>query len=397
MRKTTGVLAGPTLVRFLLLIIVIRLVRDTSVRMMYPFLPEYARGLGITLTAAGMLLTLRTGLVMLAPLVGHVADRRGQRRLLMLGFALEGLALLAFSFSTDFWSGLASIFLLGVSDAFVHPLLQGYVSEHAPVQRRGQAMVTVEYSWALTGIAVLPVVGWLIDSWGWPVPFRLLGAGSFVAVLLLAWVLPYDLPRQATRRPSLPREFLLTLRDRSAAATLLMNAMVFAAAETIFLLWGAQLERQFSLGPAELGRVAAIIGVAELTGSVTSSLIIDRLGKRRSVLAGTTLFLLLLASMPLLNRALWSLVMGLALVSMVFEYTIVSAIPLIGQQRPQSRTTMLAMGVMVAAIARSATDTGAAWIFERAGFLYAILCAFLLLLLGWLALWRGVEERAEKA
>ena len=51
--KSSGWLVGRALVRFLILIILIRLVRDTSFRMLFPFLPVYARGFGITLTAAG--------------------------------------------------------------------------------------------------------------------------------------------------------------------------------------------------------------------------------------------------------------------------------------------------------------------------------------------------------
>ena len=124
-----GAQTGRYLVRFLLLVILVRLVRDTSIRMMYPFLNEYAQGLGITLATMGLLLMLRTSLVALAPLFGHRADRMGPKPILMVGFGLQGLGLLGMGFASGVWTAAAAILALGVSDAITYPLMQAYISE----------------------------------------------------------------------------------------------------------------------------------------------------------------------------------------------------------------------------------------------------------------------------
>lgn len=395
MKQPAGVLVGRALIRFLLLAIVIRLVRDTSLRMMYPFLPEYARGLGITLTTMGSLLMVRTGLVMLAPYFGNLADRHGPRPLLLVGIALQGIGLVSFSYANSLVAGLAAIIVLGFSDSLFHPLMQAYVGEHAPSARRGWALATVEYSWAITGIAILPIVGWLIAGYGWQIPFRLLSAGSLLSLAILAFLLPADTPRRQRIPVTLRTNATDILRDRSAAASLLANAAVFMAAETFFVVWGAHLERNFALGPRQIGQAAAIFGVAELGGSILASLIIDRVGKRRGVLAGVLFFLGVLLFLPWLNRSLPSLLVGLALVSISIEYSIVCTIPLLADQRPGSRATMLAMGAMAGASIRSITDTVAAWIFENGGFLITVAYAFAALLVAAWALWRWVEERSE--
>ncbi|NOZ50107.1 MAG: MFS transporter [Chloroflexi bacterium] len=396
MRKLpSGVLSGRALLRFILTVIVIRLVRDTSGRMIYPFLPQYAAGLGITLTTMGGLLMVRTSTVAFAPIFGSFADRHGPRRWLMVGFAIQGLGLLAFSVAHGPLSALAAIFLLGVSDAVAYPLMQSYVSEHAPAYRRGWALATVEYSWAITGIALLPVVGWLISEVGWYMPFRLVSIGSFAAILVLWFLLPDDPPHAPGSHTSLFTTTRIILADRSALGALVANSAVFVAAETFFVLWGAHLARNFDMNAIQVGRVASVIGMMELLGSVTSSQIIDRVGKRRGVIGGTLVFMVILMAMPWFNRSATAIVIGLALASLCIEFTIVSTIPMLADQRPGNRSTMMALGAMMGALVRGATDPISTWLFETHGFLSSMMYAFGAMLIALWALWRWVEERKE--
>ncbi|MCP4167143.1 MAG: MFS transporter [Chloroflexi bacterium] len=395
MKQSPGIKVGRALLHFLILVILIRLVRDTSVRMMFPFLPVYAQGLGITLTAIGLLMTVRTALVVSAPYFGSIADRRGSHRLLVFGYLLLAAGLLGFSFSQGFVSALLAIILLGVADAIIVSLAQAYVSVHSPPELRGRSLVTVEYSWAITGIVILPVLGWLIDVGGWRLPFQLLSICAVGATLLLVFVLPADPPHHAPKPLSLGRQATIILHDRSAAATLLVNAAIFMAAETIFVIWGTHLTQNFSLGPATIGLVASLIGMGELGGAIISSLLIDRTGKRLGVLAGILVFLTILALFPILNQSVIPLIAGIVLASLCLEYIIVSMIPLISQQRPGSRATMLAMGAMLGAVSRAFTDSVALYLFENLDFLANILYAFLSLLVALWVLWRWVDERQE--
>jgi predicted MFS family arabinose efflux permease len=389
-----GVQTGRYLVRFILLVILVRLVRDTSIRMMYPFLNDYALGLGIPLATMGALLMLRTSLVALAPLFGYRADRVGPKPLLMLGFALQGLGLLAMGFASGVWTAAAAILILGVSDAFTYPLMQAYISEQAPSHRLGRALLTVEYSWAITGIVILPIIGWLIADMGWQTPFRLLSLFSGVAILILALLLPRSRPKPHPRRASFLRQMRAIVRDRSALGSVLVSATVFIAAEAYFVTWGAHLARDFALTPERIGQVAAGLGVIELAGSVIASLIIDPLGKRRGVMGGVLFFLGSLLLLPWLSGSLWTTLVGMGLISLSIEYSIVSTIPLMAQQRPANRASVLALGAMAGAFTRSLTDPAATWLLEHWGYLAAMAFSFLALLIALLLLWRWVQERA---
>ncbi|HID34721.1 MAG TPA: MFS transporter [Anaerolineae bacterium] len=389
-----GVQTGHYLVRFLLLVILVRLVRDTSIRMMYPFLNEYAQGLGVTLATMGMLLMLRTWLVVLAPLFGHRADRIGPKRILMAGFGLQGLGLLGMGLASGVWSAAAAILVLGVSDAITYPLMQAYISEQAPQRHLGRALITVEYSWAMTGIVILPIIGWLIGDMGWQTPFRVLSMFSGVAVLILALLLPRSHPNPNQQKGSFWKQIRVVARDRSALGSVLVSATIFIAAEAYFVTWGAHLARDFALTPERIGQVAAGLGVIELFGSVLASFIIDPLGKRRGVIAGVLFFLGALIALIWLERTLWTTLLGMGLVSLAVEYSIVSTIPLMAQQLPASRATVLALGAMAGAFTRSLTDPAATWLLEHGGFLAAMAYSFLALAVALGFLWRWVQERA---
>jgi predicted MFS family arabinose efflux permease len=395
MRSATGLLAGKALAHFLMLAILVRLVRDTGVRMMYPYLSVYAAGLGVSLTAMGSLLALRNGMLLLAPLFGHLADGRGPRRYLLIGFGLLGIGMSLLGWGHGLPAAAVAFLLLGASDAINTALMQAYVSEHVGPAVRGRALATVEYAWAITGIVVLPLVGWLLAHAGSQVPFRLMGVAAVGAWCLLVLVMPGDRPRPSRRPVGLRAQMAGILRDRSALAAVLVNALIFIAIESFFVVWGAHLARRFDFQPGQVGFVAVVIGLAELGGSVLSSLIIDRVGKRRGTLGGVLAFVLVLALMPWFDRSLPTLIVGLALASLCLEYSIVSTIPLLGQQRPASRASVFGLGVMAAALTRSISAPVAVWLFAHIAFIAAIGYAVVALLVALWLLWRHVEERAE--
>src|SRR5512139_2767895 len=77
-------------------ILVTRTVLNTAHRIIYPFLPSIARGLGISLTAASGLVTVRLLGGLAGPFLGPMADRRGRRptmELALVLFALAGVGL----------------------------------------------------------------------------------------------------------------------------------------------------------------------------------------------------------------------------------------------------------------------------------------------------------------
>ncbi len=379
--------------RFLLPVFLTRFTRDTGVRMFYPFLPQIAGGLGISLTTAGALLTVRTLLTVLAPIFGHRAGQVGPRKVLRWGFLLQASGLTILSIAHGIAVALLAVFLLGISDAIILPLTQTYVGEHSPKAQRGRALATVEYSWALTGIAILPIVGWLMSSRGWWVPLRLLALAGALSFLLVSFVFPPDPPRRNEDGSRLFAQMKQVWKDPSTAHALIANAFLYVAFESVAVVYGAHLERDFHLDAAQVGQIASLLGFAELTGSFTSSMVVDRLRPRRTLLFGLVGLMLGLGMVTFLRGSLLLFTAGLVVLFVLMEYSLVSLIPLLSEQQPGRRATVLATAPMLASVARSATDSWSARLFVTRGFSAVGGFALLSVAVGASLVWRGVEER----
>ncbi len=382
--------------RLITVAIAMRLVVDTAVRMFYPFLPEISRGLGITLSQGGLLLALRSAMVFPSPLFGAWSDRHGPRSLLTAALLTQALGLWWLSTAQGLVAAIAPIVLLGLSASAFIPTLQAAVAEHVPFFRRGRVVGIIEFSWAITGLVILPIVGVMMVQNGWQAPLRL-----FAVLSLVVAPLPSLLPRRH-RQPLAPaqRGFRqmagAVWRSPSARAAILVNGLIFVAAESFFVTYGAWLEGSFGLAPNQIGRVAALLGLAELTASGASSLFIDRLGKRRGVGIGLAAMTATLALLPLLERNLALAVGGMAAFTLAFEWSIVSNISLLSEQAPLARGTVMSLAVVASGLTRTTSDYVAVVLYERGGMPATALFGVAGSAVALLVLLRWVRERADE-
>lgn len=382
--------------RLITVAIAMRLVVDTTVRMFYPFLSEISRGLGITLSQGGLLLALRSAMVFPSPLFGAWSDRHGPRILLSAALLAQALGLWWLSMVQGVAAAIPAMVLLGLAAAAFIPTLQAAVSEHVPFFRRGRVIGVIEFSWALTGLVILPIVGLMMVQLGWQAPLRV-----FALLSLAVAPLPFLLPRRRPSPAPLQRGFrqmaLVVWRSPSARAAILVNGLIFIAAESFFVTYGAWLEGSFGLAANQIGRVAALLGLAELTASGASSLFIDRLGKRRGVGLGLVAMTATLALLPFLESSLALAIAGMAAFTLAFEWSIVSNISLLSEQAPLVRGTVLSLAVLAAGVTRTASDYLAVALFEQGGMLATALLGVAGSALAVFVLARWVKEQAAGA
>ncbi len=371
-----------------------RLVVDTAVRLFYPFLPEISRGLGITLSQGGLLLALRSAMVFPGPLFGAWSDRHGPRSLLTTALLAQALGLWWLSLAQGLAAAIPPIVLLGLASAAFIPNLQAAVAELVPFHRRGRVVGVIEFSWAITGLVILPIVGVMMVQNGWQAPLRVL------AVLSLAVApLPFLLPRQRRQAPAPAQNGFRQMagavwRTPSARAAIIVNGLIFIAAESFFVTYGAWLEQSFGMAPNQIGRVAALLGLAELTASGASSLFIDRLGKRRGVGLGLVAMTVTFALLPVFEHSPTLAIAGMAAFTLAFEWSIVSNISLLSEQAPLARGTVLSLAVVAGGITRTISDYLAVALFEQRGMWATVLFGVAGSALAVFVLLRWVQERA---
>jgi predicted MFS family arabinose efflux permease len=331
-----------------------RLLLDTGIQIFFPFLPVIAAGLGSNTIALGRLVSLRSATGLVAPLFGALADRRGYRTVMRLGLLLAALGYLVVAMSPNLWLAAIGMILAGLGTFAFVPAIQAYLSARLPYARRARGLGILEYAWALAGIVGLFLVGMLIDAAGWRAPLFILSAGLFVAWLFYQ-TLPPARPAAAgspvmagaaspARLARLSTFFSLGANRRSAWSTIAAGGLIMFAAMHLFISFGAWLVTEYGLSAAELGRVALVLGIADLCGSGLVSLISDRAGKRRSVILGAALACVGFLCLPLFNKGIVAAVTGLIWVRFAFEFTLVSNMTLLSEQVPLQRGKVLTLG-----------------------------------------------------
>ena len=388
--------------RLIVIGLITRLVTDTAVQIFFPFLPVIAAGWRTSSVAAGRLVSLRSAMGLFSPAFGTLADRRGYRFTMRLGLFLGVIGYLLIGLSTNLWSAAVGMVLAGLGTFSFVPTLQAYLSIRLPFNRRARGLGMLEYSWALSGIFGLYLVGVLIDAYGWRVPLFVISGLMLVALL---WYGRLPAARQQTESLNdsftfswaAVREFFeLGQNRRSAWAVLAVATCNMLAAVNIFISYGTWLVREYGLGAVQLGSVALILGIADLSGSVLMSLVGDKMGLRRSVLGGTVLAILGYGLLPVLNQSLVMAVVGLVISRFTFEFTVVGLIALVSEQSPAYRGKMMTMAAAAALLGSSAAGFIGPWIYEMYAVLGLSLVSVSVMLFSLLLLWLFVLERAKE-
>ncbi len=355
-----------------------RLLVDISVQMFNPFLPIFAAGLNTDVVVMGRMISARTATGLLAPAFSILATRFGYQAVLRGAMLAMAAGLWIIGSSSTVPQALIGMILLGLGLTGFVPILQAYLSISLPYNRLARAIGMLEYSWALTGIVGLSLMGLLIAATGWRTPFFLLGAG-LVIMSFVFQTLPEvhnDRANLATPRPQPSKGglfsrfigfFQIETNALSTYATILVGAINFYAAMQFMIIYGAWFADQYGFGARELGFVALIFGCFDLTASVSVSLFTDRFGKRRSVLLGTIGALIGYLLIPWFNVAVIPAILSAAMTRGFFEFALVSGFPLLSGQSPNQTAKVMTLGSTVTLAASTASSFITPLLYARIG------------------------------
>ncbi len=349
--------APPRTISFARLIstcISVRLLTDIGTQMFNPFLPIFAAGLGTDVVVMGRLVALRSSMGLLAPVFGSLADRFGYRRIMSSALLVGAVGMVVIGTSSSVVQAALGMVILGGGLAGFVPTLQAYLGARLPYAQLARGMGMMEYSWALTGIVGLSLMGLLIAATNWRAPFFVIGAGLVVAFFVFR-TLPsaregnVSPPARATQPVARgwwarTRDFFRIVENaRSAYATILASGFIFFGAMQVMIVHGVWYADQFGFGARELGYVALLFGCFDLVASVSVSLFTDRFGKRRSVMLGSVGALVAYLLIPWLNFSPMPAIVSTATARGFFEFAIVANLPLLSGQAPKQRAKVMTL------------------------------------------------------
>lgn len=371
----------------LILFMIVRTVLNSVHRMVYPFLPVFARGLGVDISTMSLLMTARSLLGATSPFLGPIADRRGRKFGMLAGLGLFILGIGVVSIFPTFWALIVALGLAMIGKYIFDPAMQAYFGDRIPYHQRGTALAVTEVAWSMSFIAGVPVAGFLIDRFGWSAPFPLFSILGLIAFFIIWRIVPNEDPHHEPVSNS--REgYLAVFKSTPALAGMSIALWASAANELVSVIFGVWLEDSFGLKIAALAGASAVIGISELSGEGLVAFTTDRLGKPRALAIGLITNSLAALLLPFIGQTQVGALIGLFLFYITFEYVMVSHIPMVTELVPSARATMLSLNVTGHALGRALGAFLAAFIYQQFGFLFVALSAVIFNIAGILALRR---------
>jgi predicted MFS family arabinose efflux permease len=317
---------------------------DAAYRAPLPYLVFIAASFGAGTTGAGWLAVSWNLAGLAAPIVGIVEGRMGRRAMVIAAAGAFILLCFLMPFAPTFAAVLALYFALGISRALFGPPVQAFVGDNVPYAQRGTVMGIVELSWALGWIVGVPVFGVLLEYAVWWLSFLLFGA---VALAGLGLVLRYAVVRNAQQSQPLPAANLfdwssvrVVWSNATAVRLLIYGMLISFAAQIATLAYAPWLIQQFGLSAAALGLISIVLGVADVVAELATIVLVDRIGKRRSVLIASGTFAASLVLVLALAEELGPLMAGLFVVFLSFEFALVASLAVTSEAVPNARATM---------------------------------------------------------
>ncbi|MER6948224.1 MFS transporter [Nonomuraea sp. NPDC000554] len=246
-------------------------------------LPAISTDLGVSEAAGGQLVTVFSLAFALAAPIASVVTATWPRRGLLTGaLALFVVANGAGAFTTSYGLLMGLRVLAAVAAAAVVPATYAIAATLAPEGRQGRYLALV--MGGLTGSLALgvPIGTWIGGVSGWQATFGLGAALGLVSLVAIRSTLP-EMPPV----PAMPiRDRLAPLASRRVLLGLLGIVAIVLGSMMVLTYLAPFLRDLAGAGPAELGWVFVLAGLAGFAGGQFGGRAADRWGSDRALIIG---------------------------------------------------------------------------------------------------------------
>jgi MFS transporter, DHA1 family, inner membrane transport protein len=236
-------------------------------------LPEVARDVGITIPAAGHLISAYAlGVVIGAPLLAVLCARWPRRALLI---ALMGFCALA-NFVTALVPGYLAVGLVRFAAGLPHGAYFGVAvlvgAALAPPHQRGRAVGFVMLGMTTAMLIGAPLAAWLGQQFGWRAAFIFVGLVAVLAALLIR----YSVPNLPLNKHASPMRELSALARPQIWLTLAISYIGFGGLFCVFSFIKPTLVEVSGLGIAQVPLVLTLFGAGGVAGTLIGARLADR-------------------------------------------------------------------------------------------------------------------------
>lgn len=275
----------------LVAILAATLMAPMDVPLISPALPEVQAKFGIAESQAGLLITLYAlpG-ILLAPVVGALADRIGRRYVLAGCLTLFGVAGTAIAFTNDFTVALGLRLLQGVAAGSLLSALAMTIVGDRYAGHQHDAVMGITAAMLSLGTAAYPLLGGYLAEYAWNAPFLMYALTIPVAGFVLVALDDRGTQRD-TGTQGYVREAVRTIPTRRAftlyGILFVSFGFLFGGFYTAlpFYLAGA-----FDLAPTSVGLVTSAVLLVTAVVSTQNGRVTARVPKRMLLVTGFALY-----------------------------------------------------------------------------------------------------------
>jgi predicted MFS family arabinose efflux permease len=251
-------------------------------------LPELAAGLGVSITAAGLLVTAGAVILCIGSPLMVWATSHLDRRLLLAGtLAVVGLGNIASAFAPDYTALLALRIVIMAFAALVTPQAASTVALIVPAAERGAAIVFIFLGFTLAVAAGIPLVTFLATSAGWQAAFAFIGVAALANAALCIVALP-----PATRGAAISLSSWTSLvRHRAILPLLLLTVVQVSGQFAVFTYLAPLLKRLAGAGTETIAAFFSLFGVAGFVGNMIATRLVTTLKPFRTSLVALSTIL----------------------------------------------------------------------------------------------------------
>jgi DHA1 family multidrug resistance protein-like MFS transporter len=259
----------------------------TGVGIVVPLLPVYAHDLGAGGLAIGFIFgSFALSRTIFLPYFGRLSDRKGRKRLIVIGLFSYACLSLAFMLAQNVTALVAIRFFQGIASSMMMPAIQAYVGDITPQGREGFTMGFFNMS-IFFGLSLGPVLGGSIkDYWGLDASFLSMGILSLVGFFLSISFLPPSHEEMVMKKKRSPLPWKILLQDREIIGLFCFRLTYTAC---IGIIWGflpVFADTQFALSSSNIGFLV-MLGVF-ISGIIHLPMgyVADRISRRIMIVFG---------------------------------------------------------------------------------------------------------------
>jgi predicted MFS family arabinose efflux permease len=311
-------------------------------------LGDLARGLGVTIQQAGLLITAGAIVLCLgSPLTVWATSDFDRRRLLAGSLLLVAIGHFASAAAPGYGTLLVLRVLTMIAAALFTPVAASTIALIVPAAERAAAITFVFLGWSLAVALGLPAVAFLARHAGWQAAYAALG----VALVAIAALVYRALPAGVRGARVSAASWGALARHRLVVILLVVTAAHIAGQFVVFTYLAPLLTRLAGADVAAIGVFFSLFGVSGFIGNVIATRLVSTLGAFATSVVSLLCILIGLGLWSLgagtllamgIGVAIWGL--GFAAINSMQQARLVAAAPALGAASVSLNTSAIYVG-----------------------------------------------------